>query len=69
MSLPPVAQRINGKLMRVARSANLDIANVLGEVIQSVRNGFTRCQRGPIVVVDFYRRLGVAVPWSVQRTD
>ena len=69
MRLPPVAQRINRKLMRIAGGANLNIANVLSQVIQSVWNGFASRQRGPIMVIDRYRRLRVGMSRFIQRAD
>ena len=49
--------------------ANLQIAPVVREVIESMGDGFPRCQAGPIMVIDGDGRLGVSLPGAVELTD
>lgn len=67
MVLPPIAQRIDGKFMGIARSTNLDIADVLAQVIEPVRNRPACCERRPVMVIDRDGRLSVGVASSIQR--
>ena len=52
--------------MRIVGGANLDVANIASEIIDPMGNGFTRCQRRPVVVIDLYGGLSIGVSGSVE---
>ena len=53
--------------MGIVRGANLDIADVPTQVIKPVWNRFARRQRGPVMVVNLYRCLGIDLPGPIKR--
>ena len=54
--------------MSVMRGSNLNIANILAQVIQPMRNRLAGCQRGPVMVVDLDGGLGIEMTRSIEVT-
>jgi hypothetical protein len=49
--------------------ANLDIAKIQLQVVQSVGNGDPNCQRGPIVVINLNPLLSIQTTLSIEQTN
>lgn len=65
-----MANRITGKFSRVMTGANLDIADVEGQVIQAMGNCYSVCQRFSVMVEHFNPfRLGVQASFPIQLTN
>ena len=61
--------RVAGKGTGVMGSANLDIAPIVSEVIESMGEGVAVGQTGPVMVIDGDGLLGVGVPFPIELTD
>jgi len=69
IGVPPVANRVTGKLAGIVTGANLDVPQIGSEVIQPVRHRHACCQGGPIMVKYLHCFLGVQFPLSIERTN
>lgn len=45
-----MANRVTGKLSGIVAGANLDVADIVGHIVQPMRNGDPGGQAGPVVV-------------------
>ena len=58
LTVPPGANRIDGKSSRVARRSYLDMPFITANIINSVRNRLHRCFRFEVVRLDEFRFVG-----------
>jgi hypothetical protein len=50
ISVPPVANRVTGQFTSMVGGANLDVAHIVPDVLQSVRNSNSSSKPWPIMV-------------------
>ncbi len=66
---PPVVDGITGKFSGISTGPNLNIALVLAQIVETMRNGYPLRQRLPIMVIDVYHFGVVGVACSIERTN
>jgi hypothetical protein len=53
--VPPMAQRITGKLTRITAGTDVHIADIEIDIVNTMRDGNPICKIGKVMVVNFYR--------------
>ena len=65
IGVPPVANRVTGQFTSIVGGANLDVAHIVRDVVQSVKNSNSSSKGWPIMVKYLNLFLGVQLSLSV----